>query len=139
MNLRKKCEHEIFIGYDERVKEYRVYIKRTKKIQVSRHIQPMDTPNVARGETPHIIKVLPTSGEHDKYDCEQIDISITLGDSSDASSDVDSSTQDKTTLAERRERRQIIKPVRYLDSITMIILRFKEPKYLKETVETPER
>ena len=52
-------------------------------------------PIMARGEIPHSIDVLPTSVNHDEYDCEQINTSVTPGDLSNASSDVDSSTQDK--------------------------------------------
>ena len=89
MNLRKKCEHEIFIGYDERVKEYRVYIKRTKKVQVSQQIQPTDLPIVAQNKSSSGVDDLPTSGDHDENDCEQTDTSLILDDSSEASSDAD--------------------------------------------------
>ena len=39
MGTRKKCEHGIFIGYDEKVKGHRVFVKLIKKILVSQHVQ----------------------------------------------------------------------------------------------------
>ena len=36
---RKKCEHGIFIGYDDKLNGHRVYVKRTRKILVSQHVQ----------------------------------------------------------------------------------------------------
>ena len=43
MDTRKKCEHGIFIGYDDKVKGHRVFIKRTKKILVSQHVQSINS------------------------------------------------------------------------------------------------
>ena len=42
MGTRKKCEHGIFIGFDDKVKVHRVYIKRTNKILVSQHVQSIN-------------------------------------------------------------------------------------------------
>ena len=92
-------------------------------------------PIMARGEIPHSIDVLPTSVDHDEYECEQIDTSVTVDDSCEALSDVNPSTQDKRTLVERRERRQIVKPARYFDATAMIILRVKKPKLRERSYE----
>ena len=43
------------------------------------------------------------------------------------------------TLAERRERRQVFKPARYLDATAMIILWVKEKKSVVGDMKLPER
>ena len=43
MGTRKKCEHGIFMGYDVKVKGYRVFVRRIKKILVSQHVQSINS------------------------------------------------------------------------------------------------
>ena len=43
MGTRKKCEHGIFIGSDDKVKGHRVFIKHAKKILVSQHVRSINS------------------------------------------------------------------------------------------------
>uniref|UniRef100_A0AAV1TG40 Uncharacterized protein n=1 Tax=Peronospora matthiolae TaxID=2874970 RepID=A0AAV1TG40_9STRA len=43
MGTRKKCEHGTFIGYDDKVKDNRVFVKRIKKVLASRHVQSINS------------------------------------------------------------------------------------------------
>ena len=104
-----------------------MFIKRTKKILVSQHVQSSNS--AKKG----IDKDLSAGDDVFNYNISGADnIPRLSGDGSSVSDceefGVDTNTGENQSLAERRERRHVSLPARYADGAAMVVVRVKEPR-----------
>ena len=130
MGTRKKCEHGIFIGFDDKVKVHRVYIKRTKKILLSQHVQSINSAKTGIDNYLSAVDDRPTFNISDAESIpSQSENRLSISDLED--SRVDINAGEYQSLAERRERRHVTMPARYADGTAMVVVRVKEPRSVK--------
>ena len=103
-----------------------MYIKRTKKILVSQHVQSIDSAKKGIDKDPNAGNDAPAYNMSDEESLpSQSEGGSSISDCME--SVVDSNTGKNQSLAERRERRHVTMPTRYADSAAMVVVRVKEP------------